>query len=59
VYYRDWMVQIDKRKDQISNPIDMRKMARQMRDDTINISDLYTKLANNLIPVIKEILEFS
>lgn len=58
VYYRDWMIQIDKRGDQITDPMAMRKMARAMRDDTCNIVDLYSKLAGKLLPVIKEILEF-
>jgi hypothetical protein len=58
VYYRDWMTQIDKRGDQITDPMAMRKMARTMRDDTHTIVDLYNKLACNLLPIIKEILEF-
>jgi hypothetical protein len=57
VYYRDWMIQIDKRGDQIADPMAMRKMARTMRDDTRTIVDLYAKLADNLLPIIKEILE--
>jgi hypothetical protein len=59
VYYRDWMTQIDKRGDQITDPMAMRKMARTMRDDTHTIVDLYNKLACNLLPIIKEVLEFS
>jgi hypothetical protein len=58
VYYRDWLAEIDKRGDRITDPMAMRKMTRQMRDDTRTIVDDYTKLASNLLPVIKEILEF-
>lgn len=59
VYYRDWMAEIEKRDSQIRDPMAMRRMSRQRRDDTRVIVGLYAKLANNLTPVIKEILEFS
>jgi hypothetical protein len=58
IYYRDWMVEVDKRGAQITSGIEMRKMARQMRDDTRTIVHLYSKLADNLLPVIKEVLRF-
>lgn len=58
VYYRDWMIQIDRRGDRINDPMAMKKMVREIRDDTDKIVDLYTKLACNLLPIIKEILEF-
>jgi hypothetical protein len=59
VYYRDWMAEIEKRSAQIKDPMAMRRMSRQRRDDTRTIVELYGGMTHNLMPVIKEILELS
>ncbi|MGB6574052.1 MAG: hypothetical protein WBF20_20430 [Trebonia sp.] len=58
VYYRDWMAEIEKRSTQIKDPMAMRRMSRQRRDDTRAIVKRYAGMTENLMPVIKEILEF-
>ena len=57
--YRDWIAEIERRSSQIADPMAMRKMVRQKRKDTQDIVTLYTKLVDNMAPVIKEIVELT
>jgi hypothetical protein len=54
--YRDWLVQLKKYQNQISDPMEIRKMARQMRADTDEIVGDYESFARPLIVTLKEVI---
>jgi hypothetical protein len=56
--YHDWLAEIKRTDSQPVSRMDQRAMVRQKRKDTAEIAEMYDKLAEHLLSVLKEIIEY-
>jgi hypothetical protein len=57
--YHDWIAEMERTDSQPVSRMDQRAMVRQKRKDTSEIGGLYALLADSLLSVLKEIIEYS